>query len=369
MNAAGLWWGLPAQWVQIELSPPYIIDAWTQRFLHGWYDAYPPIHFYVLAAALSPFLVLRGAAHDLVYGRIGHDAMFVVTRLVSLAAGAGIVAAIALIGARAFGRRAGLFAAAAFSVVAPFLFYAKTANVDVPYVFWFALSMVFYLRVIESLRATDFIAFAAAGMLAIGTKDQAWALRPRAVRVHRSIVAIASRGATPGAASARGARSPADCRRARGAGVVPFVLRRAVQLQRVRRTRAIHHRAGKRRLSPVSADGGGPARSPAADSAPAARIARMAAADLMRGRRLYRTCAAVNARGRAGLAGAGDRLLRHVRQRRAVQLRPLHAAGVRDSGALRGRLLPRVVCAQVSRADCRRRVRVAAFSTRSPWTS
>ena len=33
-----------------------------------------------------------------------------------------------------------------FALVTPFVYYAKTANLDVPYLFWFALSLVFYLR-------------------------------------------------------------------------------------------------------------------------------------------------------------------------------------------------------------------------------
>ena len=45
---------------------------------------------------------------------------------------AGIVAAACACGTRAFGRRAGLIAAATVAVTAPFLYYAKTANVDVP---------------------------------------------------------------------------------------------------------------------------------------------------------------------------------------------------------------------------------------------
>ena len=50
------------------------------------------------------------------------------------------LAATAAAGRHAFGRRQGLWAAGIMALTTPFLYYAKTANVDVPYLFWFALS-------------------------------------------------------------------------------------------------------------------------------------------------------------------------------------------------------------------------------------
>jgi 4-amino-4-deoxy-L-arabinose transferase-like glycosyltransferase len=58
---------------------------------------------------------------------------------VSVAAGVGTVAATCAAGARAFGRRQGLWAAGIMALTTPFLYYAKTANPDVPYLFWFAV--------------------------------------------------------------------------------------------------------------------------------------------------------------------------------------------------------------------------------------
>jgi hypothetical protein len=58
LNAAGIWWGLPGTWVAIELKPVYVLGALSQHSSHGWSDAYPPVHFYVLTAAWSPLLLL-----------------------------------------------------------------------------------------------------------------------------------------------------------------------------------------------------------------------------------------------------------------------------------------------------------------------
>ena len=89
---------------------------------------------------------------------------------------AGALVAVFLTAAELFGRRAGLFAAIVLALTTPFVFYAKTANVDLPYVFWFAVSLMFYVRLLSTLRLRDFVGFAVAATLAIGTKDQAYAL-------------------------------------------------------------------------------------------------------------------------------------------------------------------------------------------------
>ena len=177
LNLAGIWWGLPGgSWAPDELTPEMVFGAAARRFAHGWFDRYPPVHFYVLALAFSPLMFLEWVGRVDLSGGVPYTLLVVVSRLVSVAAAAGTLLAAYACGARAFGKRSGLFAAAAFALVTPFVYYGKTANLDVPYLFWFALSLVFYLRVLESLRLADFIGFAACATLAICTKDQAYGL-------------------------------------------------------------------------------------------------------------------------------------------------------------------------------------------------
>jgi hypothetical protein len=175
LNVAGLWWGLPGSWVAIELKPQYIFDALSLHFSHGWYDAYPPVHFYVLTTAWSPMLLLTSLGR-INFDGAGYTLLVLVSRVVSVAMAAGLVTAVCISGTRAFGRRAGLLTAATVALTVPFLYYAKTANVDVPYLFWWALSMVFYLRLLETGRMTDYLLFAATATLSICTKDQAYGL-------------------------------------------------------------------------------------------------------------------------------------------------------------------------------------------------
>jgi len=177
LNLVGIWWGLPGGgWAPDELTPVVVMGAAAQRFAHGWFARYPPFHFYVLTVAFSPLMLLQWLGRIDLSGVTPYALLALVGRLVSIAAGVGTLLAVYACGARTFGKRAGILASAMFAVVTPFVYYAKTANLDVPYLFWFALSLVFYLRVLDRLRLVDFISFAACATLAICTKDQAYGL-------------------------------------------------------------------------------------------------------------------------------------------------------------------------------------------------
>jgi hypothetical protein len=204
LNVVGIGWGVPGRWVPNEIDPAYVVSALSTRFVGGWYEWYPPLHFYVLTLAISPLLLLEALGRLSLGSATGYTLALVACRLVSVAAGAGTVLAAALCGTQVFGKRAGAFAAAIVALTAPFLYYSKTANVDVPYLFWFGCSMVFYLRILTNLadrvitpadgaaRASQrdsphpesripnqvlfFVLFSACATFAVCTKDQAYAL-------------------------------------------------------------------------------------------------------------------------------------------------------------------------------------------------
>lgn len=176
LNVTGIWWGLPGRWVPIELDPDYVLDGLSQHFARGWYSWYPPLHFYLLAIAMTPVLLLQSLGRLTLDSAVGVTLSLLICRLVSVAAGVGIVIAACLCGTVAFGRRVGVFAAAIVAVTTPFVYYSKTANVDVPYLFWSAWSLLFYMRMLDSARVRDYALFAACATLAVCTKDQAYAL-------------------------------------------------------------------------------------------------------------------------------------------------------------------------------------------------
>jgi hypothetical protein len=179
INVVGIRW----DWNTIEVTPLWVYWALVPAFSHGWAHLYPPLHFAVLALVTAPAWLLMWL------GRVGVNEgrapLLFVNRAVSLVMAAGIVCAVYVSCRMVFGRRAALFAAALFALVAPFVFYAKLANVDVPYVFWASISLVFYLRILSpqrihgparEARPRDYAWFAATAMFAICTKDQAYGL-------------------------------------------------------------------------------------------------------------------------------------------------------------------------------------------------
>ena len=69
-----------------------------------------------------------------------------------------------------------LFAALLAGLCAPLAYYAKTANLEAPYLFWFSAALLAYLRLLKRHRLRDYVALAACAAAAIATKDQAYGL-------------------------------------------------------------------------------------------------------------------------------------------------------------------------------------------------
>lgn len=173
--ACGIGWGLPDYfgWAPDELSPDTIIDVVQHRFAQGFASIYPMLHYFVLALFTLPFHLLA------LSGALPFDdvrvitAMFIVQRAVSILMATGAVICAATIAAR-WSPRASLLAAVFAACVLPLAYYAKTANVDVPSLFWFMLAMLCYVRAIGGSGRSEYVRFAAFGAAAIATKDQAY---------------------------------------------------------------------------------------------------------------------------------------------------------------------------------------------------
>jgi fibro-slime domain-containing protein len=176
LNLVGVWWGLPSYWAGDEIAPGAVLVGLAQRFSGGWYDRYPPFHYYVLSVVFSPWFLVKSLGWIHAPDRSQDLVLIVLGRLVSVIAGAGTLIAVYVCGAEAFGKRAGLFGALALALLTPFVYYAKTVNLEAPYIFWFAVSLVFYGRMVRVLAARDVALFSAAAALAICTKDQAYGL-------------------------------------------------------------------------------------------------------------------------------------------------------------------------------------------------
>ena len=156
LGAWGLRWGLPSEygWAPDEVLPADVDAAVAQRFAHGWHSKYPPLHFALLAVASAPVRVVgRGMDWD---AAAVHDARMTAGRLLSLALSVGVLIAVYRCGREVGDPLAGALAAALLAGSVPFVYYAKMANLDVPYLFWFALSLLFFLRALRRGRTSDF---------------------------------------------------------------------------------------------------------------------------------------------------------------------------------------------------------------------
>jgi 4-amino-4-deoxy-L-arabinose transferase-like glycosyltransferase len=181
IHAWGIGWGLPSEfgWAPDEVLPQAVDAGWAQRFAAGWHDKYPPLHFVLLG-------LVQGALRRATVALGGSDvqmALILAGRALSLAMAAVTLLCLYLAvrtvdeaDAPSGDDLAALLAVALAGLSAPFVFYAKLANLDVPYLCWFALSLVFLLRVLDRHRLRDYVVLAVCAAAAVATKDQAYAL-------------------------------------------------------------------------------------------------------------------------------------------------------------------------------------------------
>lgn len=174
--ATGMWWGLPDDggWAVDEITPGEVATAVESRFSGGWATIYPPFHYAVLTMVTAPFHIAAAfGMADISDVRVATQ-MFLITRGLSVLMGVGIVVLVFCHAREISGRRAAFFAAATVATALPLTYYAKTANVDVPTIFWLTLSLLFYSRAFARGRPSDFYLFTVAGVAAICTKDQTY---------------------------------------------------------------------------------------------------------------------------------------------------------------------------------------------------
>lgn len=211
LRVVGLGWGLPASdgWDNDGIAPRDFLAGLVQTYTPGSYFTYPPAHLLLLGLLTAPItLVALARAPSLAPAAVVSEivkvpymtAIAYVARSVSLLMSLGIVVLVARLaeeirghelgvvpdeaggGApgdeplRARVRAAGALAGACSGVNAILAYYGKTTNLDVPYLFWSLLALLFLTRAIARREPRRLRAFAVAAVLAVGTKDQAYAV-------------------------------------------------------------------------------------------------------------------------------------------------------------------------------------------------
>ena len=187
LRLAGLVWGLPASdgWDDDGFVPRNFLTALALTYKPGSYFTYPPLHAILLAALAAPGIVLAllqaPSFHqaDVIgeFTKPGTMTFFaVIGRLVNLMMSLGIIWAVGGMARLMAGRRAGLFAAGAAALNFGLTYYGQVGNLDVPYLFWGALSLLWSMRAVTEQRPKLFWAAALFAGASIATKDQAYAL-------------------------------------------------------------------------------------------------------------------------------------------------------------------------------------------------
>jgi 4-amino-4-deoxy-L-arabinose transferase-like glycosyltransferase len=187
LRLAGLFWGLPASdgWDDDGFAPRNFLTALALTYKHGAYFTYPPLHAFLLA-----LLTLPGAVLALLHAPSFHQADVIgeftkpgymtffamMGRLVSLVMSLGILWCVARMAELIAGRRAGLFAAGACALNFGLTYYGQVSNLDVPYLFWSLLALLWGMRAVVEQAPKRFWGTALFAAAAVATKDQAYGL-------------------------------------------------------------------------------------------------------------------------------------------------------------------------------------------------
>lgn len=187
LRLAGLFWGLPASdgWDDDGFAPRNFLTALALTYKHGAYFTYPPLHAFLLALLTLPGVILAllhaPSFHqaDVIgeFTKPGYMTFFAVMgRLVSLVMSLGIIWCVARMAELIAGRRAGLVAAGACALNFGLTYYGQVSNLDVPYLFWSLLALLWGMRAAVEQTPKRFWGAALFAAAAAATKDQAYAL-------------------------------------------------------------------------------------------------------------------------------------------------------------------------------------------------
>ena len=173
-------WGLPGPgWAIDEVNPVDLLRAADGSFYREWWSQnpkYPPAHFYLLGLTMPPFLVWRWLDPTAFVAAPTLEMLLVMFRAVSVAMAVSVVLMVYLCGSYLYNAKSALVAAALVALPMPMVYHAKVAALDVPYIFWFSLSLPSFVRILIDDSPIDYALFGSFAALAVCTKDQAYGL-------------------------------------------------------------------------------------------------------------------------------------------------------------------------------------------------
>jgi hypothetical protein len=191
----GLNWGLPQAanaasvnpWALDTVAPVAPLNEAYHKFTRSGNEwvTYPLFHYIVIDTFYTPYLAFQyltgnfeNPSSSFPYGikdpKSFLQDLTIIARLISLAMAIGIIIIFFKITRELFSRETALWTALFVMLIAPISYYAKTSNLDVPYLFWVSLSVWQYVLLVKYYRLRHFVLFGIFGALAIATKDQAY---------------------------------------------------------------------------------------------------------------------------------------------------------------------------------------------------
>lgn len=180
----GLSWGLPTtvSWSQDNIAGFRALGP-IADWPEDWKGRYPPLQYFVLSAAYQPVLNGWKANSELVETPDGQlslapphapkvGLLILIARVITMAMA--VVAGLALFaaGLRITGSEfAGAAAAVTLMIGAAYTYFAHLANVDIPSIFWFCVSLYLFARAVSTRQVLDCALLGVAAALAVSTKD------------------------------------------------------------------------------------------------------------------------------------------------------------------------------------------------------
>jgi hypothetical protein len=181
----GIDWGLPntESWNADEISPWKPLQT-PWNYVYGFHK-YPYLHSLLSLASYTPYL-----AYLTLTGRIDPDCLptlelqcfsdpytqlsvlMLISRTLSVLMALGIVIGIYWLSLTVHGERAAALLSAGIAACSWVLVsYAHLGNLEVPQSFWFVVTLIFFLRVLQRGARLDYLAFGLASGCTLATKE------------------------------------------------------------------------------------------------------------------------------------------------------------------------------------------------------
>lgn len=173
----GILWGLPNHW---DFAQDSVVPLGQLARMDATGEAvtqyrYPPFHLELLSVLFAPVRWITDATAIGQNEKLSATLFILTARLVSVAMTLGTLGFLIATGRRLWDERTGLMAALLFLLSPATLYYAKNANLDMPYLFWLSACFFLMVRILQENRPRDYVWLGISAALAVCTKDQAYA--------------------------------------------------------------------------------------------------------------------------------------------------------------------------------------------------